>query len=230
MAEKLGIDYFGKNRPLAKLHGKTTLQMRRKMYDFLENAVDGVRGKKFLDHGSTPETTRQASNCLIRWLLEDDAKVYACSPEEISHLAAFFPGLLVLDWPPTPSQVEGIDYIISSAVIEHVGNEQSQIEYVSSLLRLCPRLFITTPNRYHWLEFHTRLPLLHWLPRSWHRAVLNLIGMKFWAREKNLRLLAEDEFARIIEQAARINGLKVTLHWYKPKFLGLVSNLCVLVH
>jgi hypothetical protein len=54
--------------------------------------------------------------------------------------------------------------------------------------------------------------------------------MKFWAREKNLRLLAEDEFARIIEQAARINGLKVTLHWYKPKFLGLVSNLCVLVH
>ncbi|MFN5971137.1 MAG: hypothetical protein ACK47N_21490 [Microcystis sp.] len=121
-------------------------------------------------------------------------------------------------------------YIISSAVIEHVGNEQSQIEYVSSLLRLCPRLFITTPNRYHWLEFHTRLPLLHWLPRSWHRCVLNLIGMKFWASEKNLRLLAEDEFARIIEQAARINGLKVTLHWYKPKFLGLVSNLCVLVN
>jgi len=27
MVEKLGIDYFGKNRPLAKLHGKTTLQM-----------------------------------------------------------------------------------------------------------------------------------------------------------------------------------------------------------
>jgi hypothetical protein len=109
-------------------------------------------------------------------------------------------------------------------------HEQSQIEYVSSLLRLCPRLFITTSNRYHWLEFHTRLPLLYWLPRSWHRAVLNLIGMTFWAREKNLRLLAEDEFARIIEQAARINGLKVTLHWYKPKFLGLVSNLCVLVN
>ncbi len=34
MVEKLGIDYFDKNRPLAKLHGKTTLQMRRKMYDF----------------------------------------------------------------------------------------------------------------------------------------------------------------------------------------------------
>jgi hypothetical protein len=47
MVEKLGIDYFDKNRPLAKLHGKTTLQMRRKMYDFLENAVDGVRGKNF---------------------------------------------------------------------------------------------------------------------------------------------------------------------------------------
>jgi hypothetical protein len=39
MVEKLGIDYFDKNRPLAKLHGKTTLQMRRKMYDFLENAM-----------------------------------------------------------------------------------------------------------------------------------------------------------------------------------------------
>ena len=229
MPKTLGIDYFGKKLPFAQLHNQTTLKIRRDIYNFFTSAIGGVKDKVFLDHGSTPETTRQASNCFIRWLMENEAQVYATSPEKIDHLEQVFPGLVVLPWPPLASNLPGIDYLISSAVIEHVGTEKSQIEYLSSLFKLCPRVLVTTPNRYHWLEFHTKLPLFHWLPRSLHRTVLRLLGMKFWAEEQNLRLLSKQDFARSIESAAALNGMNIRTTWYQPRFLGLASNLYALV-
>lgn len=229
MTQTKGIDYFGKKLPFSGLHSQTTVKFRRKIYDFLNQSIGGVKGKIFLDHGSTPETTRKASNCFIRWLLEDGAKVYATSPEEINHLEQVFPKLTVLDWPPNPDTLPRIDYLISSAVIEHVGSESSQIDFVRSLLALNSKILLTTPNRYHWLEFHTKLPLLHWLPRPWHRGMLRVLGLDFWAMEKNLRLLSEKELTDIVKKAAQMSDLKVNLTWYKPKLLGKVSNLCILI-
>lgn len=229
MSQTKGIDYFGAKLPLSGLHSQTTVKYRRKIYNFLQQSIGGVEGKTFLDHGSTPETTRQASNCFIRWLLEDKAQVYATSPEEIGHLNQIFPHLMVLDWPLIPDRLPRIDYIISSAVIEHVGSELSQIDFVGSLLALHPKILLTTPNRYHWLEFHTKLPLLHWLPRQWHRTVLQLMGFHFWAMEKNLRLLSQKDLTHIVQKAAQISDMEVKMTWYKPKLLGQVSNLCILI-
>jgi hypothetical protein len=31
---------------------------------------------------------------------------------------------------------------------------------------------LTTPNRWFPVEFHTQLPLLHWLPKAWFRLIL----------------------------------------------------------
>ncbi len=229
MSKILGIDYFGHKLPFARLHSQTTLKVRRKVYDFLKHSIGEIEGKAFLEHGATPNTTREASNCFIHWLIEDGAKVYATSPENIVHLEQVFPKLTVLSWPPELSSLSQIDYIISSAVIEHVGSESSQIDYVTNLLQLHPKILITTPNRYHWLEFHTKIPLLHWLPRSWHRQLLRGIGLTFWGSENNLRLLSRKDLLKIIQKAARINDLDVNLTCYYPRFLGMVSNLCVLI-
>ena len=35
---------------------------------------------------------------------------------------------------------------------------------MSEALRVAPRAFVTTPNRWFPIEVHTRLPLVHWLP------------------------------------------------------------------
>lgn len=225
-----GIDYFGRQHPLARLHTQSTVKMRYKMYQFLNTTVNGVERKNFLDHGSTPDTQREASNCFLRWLIQDGATVYATSPEDIQHLSQHISGLMVLNWPleqDTLPQV--LQYTLSSAVIEHVGSEQDQIDYIESLLKLSPCLFMTTPNRFHWLEFHTKFPLLHWLPRSLHRRVLAAIGFEFWAKEKNMRLISKSEFEAMIQSAAQKLNSSVELIWYTPKFLGTVSNLCVLI-
>ncbi len=229
MIKNSGIDYFGLTYPFASLHNKTTVRYRQKMYYFLQKSINGVNDKRFLDHGSTPNTQRDASNCFIKWLLADRAQVYATSPENIEHLVAIYPGLQIVPWPPHASDIRGLNCLISSAVIEHVGAEEQQIQYLRDLIKLCPQIFITTPNRYHWLEFHTKLPLIHWLPRGWHRWLLKVIGLNFWAQPKNLHLISAKEFQRIIHLAAIQEGQSVNLSWYKPRLLGLVSNLCILI-
>ncbi len=226
-----GIDYFNRNHPLTNLQIKASLAIRRKMYEWLRQQLGSMAGKTFLEHGATPDMERADSNCFIRWLLADGARVYATSPEDISHLKTQFPSLTTVDWQHRHeiSQNISIDCVISSAVIEHVGNQTSQKSYLQDLLAAYPAIFLTTPNRHHWLEFHTKLPFLHWFPRPWHRRVLAALGMKFWSQEENLHLLSHSEVSSLIQNTAKQIGVPIKMQWYYPRFLGMVSNHVVLI-
>ena len=222
-----GIDYFGRS-PFAGIEARASLRIRRQIYEWFSEAIGGVEGKVILDHGSTPNTSRSA-NCFIRWLLADRATVYAASPEDIAHLPADFPGLNVIPWPPTGVAGRPFEAVVSSAVIEHVGAREVQLAYLTDVLQLGERVLLTTPNRRHWLEFHTKLPLIHWLPKDRHRALLSRIGMTLWAREQNLNLLTREELEALISEAASRVGVAASSQWYEPQFLGQVSNLVALV-
>jgi len=78
----------------------------------------------------------------------------------------------------------------SSAVIEHVGSLASQCAFVAECCRVARRaVFITTPNRWFPVEFHTVLPLVHWLPKEIFRALMRRTGRGFFADERNLNLM-----------------------------------------
>ncbi|MGB3560270.1 MAG: hypothetical protein WBA24_17165, partial [Geitlerinemataceae cyanobacterium] len=231
-------DYFGDGATtpgkeriswLDRLRMQASIQVRRKIYDWFISQIGDISGKSILDHGSTPDTLRNDSNCFIRWLLADGAKVYATSPEDISGLTEVFRDLQIVPYPPNPELLPPIDYVISSAVIEHVGSSDRQVKYVENLLHLARCVLLTTPNRHHWLDFHTKLPILHWLPRSQHRQILNALGMKFWAKEENLRLLSQSDIAEIFQNVEREHPNGVEVEWYQPKFLGMVSNLVAFI-
>lgn len=64
---------------------------------------------------------------------------------------------------PFPDQA--FDVVWSNAVIEHVGNFDRQVLFVKEMVRVGRRVFFTTPNRWFPIELHTRLPLVHWLPK-----------------------------------------------------------------
>jgi len=223
-----GVDYMTRSHPLFRIAGKASLAVRRRAYDWLAGRVGGFAGKVILDHGATPDTLSPDSNCLLRWFLEDGAIVYTCSPEDISHLPQLFAGLHLLPWPPPATIGPPIDLIVSSSVIQHVGGTNSQLAYVGDLLAYDKPLFLTTPNRRHWLEFHTKLPLLHWLPKDRHRAILARLGMTFWANERNLNLLVRDDLQRLFDLASSQSGRPIRTQWYETRFLGSVSNVAVL--
>ena len=229
MPVDFGIDYFNRNHPLTNLQIKSSLRVRRSIYEWFASRIGGVRGKVFLEHGSTPDITRADSNCFIRWLLEDGAIVYATSPEDISHLEQVFPGLKTAPWPPVKSATKDLNYVISSAVIEHVGSYESQVEYLNTLLELSSSVLVTTPNRNHWMEFHTKLPFLHWLPRKYHRFLLAKLDMEFWSKEQNLNLLSRRELVSLIEISSRETKLELREEWFRPRLMGIVSNLVVLL-
>jgi len=57
------------------------------------------------------------------------------------------------------------DVLVANAVIEHVGDETDQRQFVAEHLRVGRAWVITTPNRWFPVESHTASVLRHWSPR-----------------------------------------------------------------
>jgi ubiquinone/menaquinone biosynthesis C-methylase UbiE len=90
------------------------------------------------------------------------------------------------------------DWVYCSEVIEHAGSFERQYELLKELLRISRKgIFVTTPNRWHPVEFNTRLPLLHWLPAAWWRRILKWSGKGIWASESVLNLLDAHELKNL---------------------------------
>jgi len=61
-----------------------------------------------------------------------------------------------------PFKDSSIDIVYSNAVIEHVGNFERQLFFLSEMLRIAKRcVFFTTPNKYFPIELHTKIPFIH---------------------------------------------------------------------
>src|SRR5579883_3403710 len=124
-------------------------------------------------------------------------------------------------WYPHKRQITAVgiddasfDFAHSSAVIEHVGSRAQQAQLLCELWRVCRKgLFVTTPNRWFPIEFHTCLPLAHWLPAGAFRAMLRAAGLTMLADEANLNLLSRRDFLRVARAAGipapRIEGVRL---------------------
>jgi SAM-dependent methyltransferase len=100
------------------------------------------------------------------------------------------------------------DVVFSNAVVEHVGGPDRQRQFVREALRVAPRAFVTTPNRWFPIEVHTRLPLVHWLPRQAAEKAYEL-ARKPWAKENHL--LGPRDLERLFPPGTRIVNLGMTL-------------------
>jgi hypothetical protein len=120
-----------------------------------------------------------------------------------------------------PFRDKSFDVVHSSAVIEHVGSLHNQKQLVLECARVARRGFlITTPYRWFPVEVHTSLPLLHWLPKHLHRAVLSHLGYAYYCRENNLNLMDKNDFRRI---GTGLINFETAI--YTVRLLGLPSNL-----
>ena len=116
------------------------------------------------------------------------------------------------------------DVVISNATIEHVGGFEQQKKMIENMLLLTKKYFIiTTPNRYHPLDFHTKLPILHWFPKKIHRKLLKLLKLEFFSKEENLNLLSKKDLITLLEIVG-VNNFKI----FDVSLLGFKSNLIVI--
>ncbi|MDR1344848.1 MAG: class I SAM-dependent methyltransferase [Tannerellaceae bacterium] len=88
----------------------------------------------------------------------------------------------------------------SNAVIEHVGDEDRQLLFLKEMNRTCKAFYFTTPNRYFPFELHTRLPLLHYLPKKVFDIILKLTPLK-WAAGDYMHLLSRRRIESLMSKA-----------------------------
>jgi ubiquinone/menaquinone biosynthesis C-methylase UbiE len=184
---------------------------RRKMFAvFL--AASGIRSEDtVLDVGATSDESYDHSNYLETWY-QHKARITAVGIDDAKFLETSYPGLRFVraDGRDLPFGDDTFDFAHSSAVLEHVGCHTNQVRFLSELWRVARKgIFVTTPNRWFPIEFHTVLPILHWLPAYTYRKLLVTIGKGFFADEANLNLLSRSALARAAEQAG-IDRYRVT--------------------
>ncbi len=87
-----------------------------------------------------------------------------------------------------PFADKSFDIAYSNAVIEHVGGRAQRQAFIAEHLRVARRAFIALPNRWFPVEHHTNLPLLHFAPGLFRRA---LAGTRFdyWVHPENMDFL-----------------------------------------
>jgi SAM-dependent methyltransferase len=172
-----------------------------------------------LDVGVTPDRTLPDSNAFEQFY-PYTGRITATSVEDASVLEKTFPGLTFVQTSGATLPFEDRTFAVaySSAVLEHVGDRAAQQAFVREIMRVADGFFIAVPNRWFPLEMHTLLPVLHWLPKPWHRWLLARLGRSFWAQEANLNLLGARELRSLFPA-----GVPVRIHRHRT--LGMTSNL-----
>lgn len=205
---------------------RTAARMRRVMYErFLALAAVGA-DDSILDVGATSDRSYESSNYVEAWY-PHKSRIVAAGIDDASFLPSAYPGLEFVraDGLALPFSDGAFDVVHSSAVIEHVGSAERQARFVAELARVARRcVFVTTPNRWFPVEFHSVLPLVHWLPKRWFRAILAHIGHARLAEEANLNLMDAGALLATAPPGFKARCLGVRLWGWKSNLLLVLER------
>ena len=82
---------------------------------------------------------------------------------------------------------------------------------------------ITTPNRFHPIDFHTKIPFIHWLPKKIHRKILSWFNLEYFSKEENLNLLSIGDLKNLLN-----NYPLIKYEIFNIKFIGFISNFIII--
>ena len=216
------------NKIYASIHfkflDKVALLKRVEIANIINDEIKDFKINDALDIGTTEDINNQSSNIIIK-KLNKISLFKSISNQNIR--SNFFKKKLNKSITENFSQTEldefSSDIVLSNATIEHVGNEQKQRKMIENIIKLSKKIFvISTPNRLYPIDFHTKIPFIHWLPKDLHRKILKLIGLKFYSKEENLNLLSKNDLDKFMSEY----NLNYKIH--KIKLFKINSNLILI--
>jgi hypothetical protein len=183
-----------------------------------------------LDVGTTSDEHYKSSNYFLR-KIPQTITIWSFSDQEVREdsrhsgfqISKSFIGSIVSELRIS----QKFDLVICSATLEHVGSIECQKLAINNLVELSSKyLLITLPNRWHPIEFHSRLPLIHWLPERLWRYFFSLIpSLRNLALEQNLNFISPQTVKSALIENNMVNNVKV----FKVNLLGFTSNFAILV-
>jgi hypothetical protein len=119
---------------------------------------------------------------------------------------------IVADGRRLPFRDGAFDLVYSNAVIEHVGEFDSQQRFADECRRVGRGYYVQTPNRRFPIEVHLMRPFIHWLPRSLQARILR--PRRSWFL-REIRLLDRGQMRTLFEDGEiwheRVLGLTKSL-------------------
>jgi hypothetical protein len=156
----------------------------------------GVSGGWALGKDSDERAMMKVENVIERGLLAAGLTITASGLEEA---AAGWDDYVCADALDLPFEDQSFDLVYSNAVIEHVGGEAEQRQFVAEHARVGKNWIFTTPNRWFPIESHSDVLFRHWRDA--------------WVEESELvsRLLGPHDVRSLLPAHSRLYG-----HIYSP--------------
>ena len=208
-----------------KLFDRIIIKKRKEIINIINKYFANKSFDDALDIGTTDDMEFESSNHIIRNI--NKVKEYkSISNQKIN--SSFFKKTLNKSILENLSEEEiqkyMSDIVISNATIEHVGNYTCQLKMLSNIVNLTKKYFVvTTPNRFHPFDFHTKIPFIHWFPKKIHRKILSWFNLDYFSKEENLNLLSISDLKKLLD-----NYPLIKYEIFKIKFLGFTSNFIII--
>lgn len=107
-----------------------------------------------------------------------------------------WPNWIEADALDLPFSDKSFDLVLSNAVIEHVGHEKEQLQFVREHQRVGINWIITTPNKYFPVESHTQTIFSHF--------------SKGWTSPLVVRLLSKRDLVELLPEPSYILGTLIS--------------------
>jgi SAM-dependent methyltransferase len=209
------IDVFRRNISFA--HYISGRNREKKLQIFLKY-INPSEFDTILDVGYSNKEEENPSSNYLEKKYKYKNKITALGIEDTNEFNFRYPEVRTIRYAGGvfPFKNKEFDIGWSNAVIEHVGNSESQILFLKEMIRTCKRVFLTTPNKLFPIEVHTRIPLLHFLPKKFFDEILKFVG-KSWATGSYMNLLTCREI-KVILKKININNYKILRNHISPFF------------
>ena len=159
MSKQPNLTYSNNN----SLMNRISYAKRKEMFGILQKLVDFEKLDAVLDVGATADKVHPESNFFEQFFPQKN-KITALSNQDAKFLEIQYPGLIFVQGNglDMPFKDNNFDLVFSSAVLEHVGSFEKQCQFFNECLRVSKKyVFLTTPNRFYPVDFHTYLPFVH---------------------------------------------------------------------
>jgi hypothetical protein len=191
--------------PPRSLGERLTIVARDRIYDDFIRCCRPQPTDTILDVGVS-DVVNDAANMLERKYPHPE-RITAAGLGEGEAFRAAFPHTAyqrITPDQPLPFADQAFAIATANAVLEHVGSPARQARFVSEMVRVARKVFITVPHRYFPVEHHTAIPLLHYWDATFAPAC-RALGKSEWAEEANLILMTKRRLRALGPDSAAVD-------------------------
>lgn len=150
-----------------------------------------------LDVGVSNNEHNDQVNIFLNEFRFDSTQYTGLAVQPVDEIAKKHPGKQFVQYSGGifPFKDNTFAWVFSNAVIEHVGTEDDQLQFINEMLRVAKNIFFTTPNKYFPVESHTNAFFIHWHDKRFEEWCTR--NCPYWNNE-NLLLLGCKDLKKLI--------------------------------